>query len=149
MSSPRSVRFDDAVLRRLDRYVREHPGTSSSSVANMFVDESLRAYEQPGIVFRPGPTGRRAALSGGPDVWEVVGSLHAIREEVPDLDGEALLDELATVTGLSRDQVGVALRYYAAFPDEIDERIASNREVAEREERLWAAQQNLLRHRKP
>jgi hypothetical protein len=149
MSAPRSIRFDDRVLSRLDRYVREHPGTSSSSVANMFIDESLRAYEHPGIVFRPGPTGRRAALSGGPDVWEVVTALNAIREEAPDLDGESLVAELATVTGLSREQVAIALRYYAAFPDEIDERIVSNRDVAEREERLWAAQQSLLRRRKP
>src|SRR5215218_3053750 len=104
MSAPRSVRFEDQVLSRLDRYVREHPGTSSSSVANMFIDESLRAYEHPGIVFRPGPTGRRAALSGGPDVWEVVTALNAIRAEEPDLDGKALLTELATVTGLSSDQ---------------------------------------------
>lgn len=148
MSAPRSVRFDEDVLSRLDRYVREHPGTSSSSVANMFIDESLRAYEHPGIVFRPGPTGRRAALSGGPDVWEVVTALNAIREESPDLDGESLVAELTTVTGLSRAQVTTTLRYYAAFPDEIDERIASNRDVAEREERLWAAQQNLLRRRK-
>jgi hypothetical protein len=145
VGSPRSVRFDDDVLSRLDRYVREHAGTSSSSVANMFVDESLRAYEHPGIVFRPGPTGRRAALSGGPDVWEVVTALHAVRVEEPGLDGQALVTEVAAVTGLSPDQVGVAVRYYAAYPEEIDERIASNTAVAEREERLWAAQQSLLR----
>lgn len=77
-SSPRSVRFDDDVLARLDRYVREHPGTSLPSVANTFVDESLRSHEHPGIVFRPGPTGRRAALASGPDVWEIVAALKAI-----------------------------------------------------------------------
>jgi hypothetical protein len=148
MSAPRSVRFDEGVLSRLDRYVREHPGTSSSSVANMFIDESLRAYEHPGIVFRPGPTGRRAALSGGPDIWEVVTALNAIRDEAPDLDGETLIGELATVTGLTRKQVTIALRYYAAYPDEIDGRIASNKDVAEREEQLWTAQQNLLQQRK-
>jgi hypothetical protein len=56
--------------------------------------------------------------------------------------------KIATVTGLSPDQVGVVVRYYAAFPEEIDERIASNADVAEREERLWTAQQSLL-GRKP
>jgi hypothetical protein len=45
--------------------------------------------------------------------------------------------------------VGIALRYYAAYPKEIDERIVHNAEVAEREEQLWAAQQALLRRRKP
>jgi hypothetical protein len=145
MSSPRSVRFDDDVVARLDRYVREHPGTSSSAVANMFVDESLRTYEHPGIVFRPGPTGRRAALAGGPDVWEIITALNAIRSEDPRLDGPALVTEIATVTGLNPEQVAIAVRYYAAYPDEIDERIAGNTEVADREERLWAAQQSLLR----
>lgn len=138
------MRFNEQVLARLDRYVREHPGTSSSSVANMFIDESLRSYEHPGIVFRAGPTGRRAALSGGPDVWEVIAALSAVRHESPDLDPAALLAQLANVTGLAADQVGVALRYYAAYPSEIDERTATNAEVAEREERLWAAQQKLL-----
>jgi hypothetical protein len=145
MTAPRSVRFDETVLSRLDRYVKAHPGTSSSSVANMFIDESLRADEHPGIVFRPGPTGRRAALAGGPDVWEVIAALNAIRHEEPGLDGDDLAGELATVTGLSLARVHTALRYYAAYPDEVDERIANNADVAEREERLWTAQQTLLR----
>ncbi|MFF5084217.1 hypothetical protein ACFY36_44830 [Actinoplanes sp. NPDC000266] len=149
MTAPRSVRFDEEVLARLDRYVRENPGSSSSSVANMFIDEALRSYEHPGVIFRPGPTGRRAALAGGPDVWEVVAALGAVREEAEQLDRASLLSELAEVTGLASGQVTVALRYYAAYPDEIDERVALNREVADREERLWEAQQKLLRKPKP
>lgn len=149
MTAPRSVRFDEGVLSRLDRYVKEHPGSSSSSVANMFIDEALRACEHPGIIFRPGPTGRRAALSGGPDVWEVAAALLAVRDEDPELDGDALLLELSSVTGLTPAQVGIVLRYYAAYPGEIDERIALNRAVADREEQLWEAQQKLLRKRKP
>jgi hypothetical protein len=148
VTAPRSIRFDQAVLARLDRYVKEHPGSSSSSVANMFIDESLRAHEHPGIVFRPGPTGRRASLADGPDVWEVIAALKAVRDDEPDLEGDLLVGELATVTGLGAQRVVVALRYYAAYPTEVDERIASNAEVAEREEQLWAAQQDLLRHRK-
>lgn len=129
---------------RLDRFVKAHPGTSSSSVANMFIDESLRAYEHPGITFRPGPTGRRAAISGGPDVWEVIGAFKAIRAESPNLAGEALLGELVEVTGLSREQAQTALHYYAAYPGEIDERIAANDEEAERQEQLWQAERRLL-----
>jgi hypothetical protein len=115
----------------------------------MFIDEALRSYEHPGVIFRPGPTGRRAALSGGPDVWEVIAALNAIREEEPEVDRSSLLDDLSRVTGLSPALVGVALRYYAAFPDEIDERIVLNKEVADREEELWEAQQKLLQKRKP
>jgi hypothetical protein len=145
MTAPRSVRFDESVLSRLDRYVREHPGSSSSSVANMFIDESLRAYEHPGIYFRPGPTERRAAVSGGPDVSEVVAALHAIQAEEPQLDGDSLIEELAEVTGLTAHKVVVAIRYYAAYPAEIDERIALNNDAAQREEHLWASQQTILR----
>lgn len=147
MSAPRSVRFEDQVLSRLDSYVREHPGTSSSSVTNMFVDESLRAYEHPGVVFRDGPTGRRAALADGPDVWEVVAALNEIRDETPVRKGPSLVEELTEVTGLRDDQIRAVLRYYAAFPVEVDERVAANHRVAEREERLWVAQQNLLKRR--
>lgn len=149
MTAPRSVRFDAEVLSRLDRYVREHPGSSSSSVANMFIDEALRTYEHPGVTFRPGPTGRRAALAGGPDIWEVIAALNAVRDEDPEIDSAALLRQLAEVTGLTSSQVGVALRYYAAYPDEIDERIVLNNDVADREEQLWEAQQKLLQKRKP
>ncbi|SDT80047.1 hypothetical protein [Actinoplanes derwentensis] len=145
MAAPRSVRFDEDVLSRLDRYVREHPGSSSSSVANMFIDEALRSHEHPGVIFRPGPTGRRAALSGGPDVWEVIGALKDIRDENPEADPASLLAELAEVTGLTATIAGIAVRYYAAYPGEIDERIVLNRETADREERLWEAQQAILR----
>jgi hypothetical protein len=115
----------------------------------MFIDEALRAHEHPGIIFRPGPTGRRAALSGGPDVWEVVAALNAIRDEDPEIDSASLLRQLSEVTGLSPAQVGIALRYYAAYPGEIDERTVLNNEVADREEQLWEAQQKLLEKRKP
>jgi hypothetical protein len=33
--------------------------------------------DHPGIVFRDGPTGRRAGLAAGPDVWEVVSALRS------------------------------------------------------------------------
>ena len=147
MSSPRSVRFDDDVIRRLDRYVRSHPGTSASSLANIFVDEALRAEEHPGIVFRPGPTGRRAGLVGGPDVWEVIGALHAVRAEDSDLADESLIAVVAEATGLSPRVVRIAIRYYAAYPAEVEERIAANHEAAQEAEAAWQAEQDLLRAR--
>jgi hypothetical protein len=42
-----------------------------SRLAERYVDEGRRMDEYPGIAFRGGPTGRRAALAGGPDIWEV------------------------------------------------------------------------------
>src|SRR5580704_12634931 len=66
------VRFDPPVADRLVSFVAANPGMSMSSAANRLVDEALRMAEHPGIIFRSGPTGRRAALVGGPDVWEVI-----------------------------------------------------------------------------
>jgi hypothetical protein len=145
VSLPRSVRFDDEVVRRLDRYVRSHPGMSASSVTNLFVDEALRAEEHPGVMFRPGPTGRRAALVAGPDVWEVIDTLHTVREADPGLADDALVQATAEALGLSERKVRVAVGYYAAYRSEVDDRIAANREAAAEAEAAWQAEQDLLR----
>lgn len=145
VGSPRSVRFDDEVLRRLDRYVRSHPGESASSVTNLFVDEALRAEEHPGIVFRPGPNGRRAGLVGGADVWEVIDTLITVRETEHDVAGDALAQATAEAMGLPVRKVRVAVRYYAAYRAEVDERIAANREAATEAEAAWRAEQDVLR----
>jgi len=72
-------------------------------------------------VFRDGPTGRRAGLLGGPDVWEVA-------MWVEDLAGEP--DSVAALTedsALTRSQVDAALRYRAAYPDEVAARVELHR----------------------
>lgn len=79
------VRFDPAVIERLGSFLAANPGMSLSSAANRLVDEALRMSEHPGIVFRAGPTGRRAALASGPDVWEAVRAVKSARAAEPDL----------------------------------------------------------------
>lgn len=80
----------------------------------------------PGILLRDGPTGQRAALAGGPDLWEVIAAQHAIKAASPELGGDELVTEMMASTGLARHSVEVALRYYADHQAEIDERIAAN-----------------------
>ncbi|MGQ0716421.1 MAG: hypothetical protein ACT4NP_03735 [Pseudonocardiales bacterium] len=145
MTSPRSVRFDGEVLRRLDGYVRSHPGTSISAVTNLFVDEALRTEAHPGITFRPGPTGRRAGLVGGPDVWEVIDTLLIVREAEPGLADDALVAATAEAMGLPERKVRIAVRYYAAYRQDIDDRIMANREAAQEAEAAWHTEQDLLR----
>ncbi len=89
----------------------------------------------PGIVFRSGPTGRRAGLMSGPDVWEVV------RAVVGD---ENTREHIAEQTGLTPEQVGVARRYYAEYSDEIGAWIRMVDEEAERAESDWRREQELL-----
>ena len=118
---------------------------SASSVTNLFVDEALRADEHPGIMFRPGPTGRRAGLVAGPDVWEVIDTLHSVRDAEPGLADDALVQATAEALGLPAGKVRVAVRYYAAYRAEVDERIAANREAATEAEAAWQAEHELLR----
>lgn len=43
-------------------------------------DLPRRIADHPGIIFKDGPSGRRAALACGPDVWEVIKFVHEIDE---------------------------------------------------------------------
>ena len=84
----------------------------------MVVDEALATRRFPGIVFRDGPAGRRAGLARGPDVWEIVRDLK--RHSGEDDPVRLVVEE----TGLVPEQIALASDYYAAFPDEVDDRIA-------------------------
>jgi hypothetical protein len=104
--------------------------SSPGSPADDAVADVPDCREHPGIVIRPGPTGRRAALFDGPDVWEVIAALHALHDEDPARRGESLRTQLCSVTGLTVVQVSAALDYYTAHPDAVDQRIADNIEAA-------------------
>lgn len=102
-------------------------GESRSRLAARLIDEGLRMDAHPGIVFRPGPGGRRPALAGGPDVWEVVRVLRDIEDH-----GEAAIAKTAKLTGLAIHQVRTAARYYQEFAPEVDAWIAEvDREAEE------------------
>ena len=89
----------------------------------------------PGIVFRSGPAGRRAGLMSGPDVWEVVRAA---------VGNENTREDIAERTGLTPEQVGVVLRYYAEYSDEIGAWIRRVDEEAERAEAYWRRERELL-----
>lgn len=141
---PTPVRFDPEVIARLASWASAHPGLSLSSAANRLVDEALRAEEHPGIVFRPGATGRRAGLVTGPDVWEVVRSVRSARYAEPELTEEDILHLVARNTGVPVRLIQVAVRYWSNYPDEIDAEIHANEAAEERAEVAWRRQQELL-----
>lgn len=138
------VRFDTTVADRLSSFAAANPGMSLSSAANRLVDEALRMSEHPGIMFRPGPTGRRAGLASGPDVWEIVRAVRSGRASEPELPEDDLLAMAAENTGLLARLIRVAVRYWASYPDEIDAEIAAA-EVAEgTAEDAWQRERQLL-----
>jgi hypothetical protein len=138
------VRFDISVAERLASFVAANPGMSLSSAANRLVDEALRTTEHPGIVFRPGPTGRRAGLAGGPDVWEVVRAVRSARTTEPDLAEEDLLSLIADNTGTQLRLVSIAVRYWASYPDEINAEIAAASTAEDAAEHAWRRERQLL-----
>lgn len=122
-----SARFSAEVVELLDAR-SERLGQSKARVAERLIEEGLRVEEFPGIVFRSGPTGRRAGIAGGPDVWEVV-------RDLKGMTAEGINDPIATVAGVSgldRTVVELAASYYAVYPADIEERIRSNERAAER-----------------
>lgn len=141
MSSPRSIRFDESTLEKLTAYAARHPGLTHSSAAAMLVEEGLRMDAHPGVVFRDGPAGRRAALAGGPDVWEVIRAIQQARAEV---SGEAAIQLVADETSMSPATIRVAVGYYATYPDDIDDIIARTESAEHEVERELAVARRLL-----
>jgi hypothetical protein len=139
-----SVRFEVPVAERLAAFMAANAGMSLSSAANRLVDEALRMAEHPGVMFRPGPTGRRAALIGGPDVWEVVRAVKSARTAEPELADDGLLGLVADNTGTPLRLVRAAVRYWASYPDEVDAEIAAADTAEDAAEQAWHREHELL-----
>ena len=134
----RSFRWSQQTLDSLERRARAR-GEAGSRLAERLVDEGLRMEAHPGIVFRDGPTGRRAALAAGPDVWELVRFVKTSRFRA----GTAVA-RTARALNLSPLQVETALGYYTDHADEIDDRIRLDEQEAERAEASWRRRQAAL-----
>ena len=130
-----SFRFDPRTVERLKR--RSHEvGASQAALAERYIDEGMRMDEHPGIYFREGGSGRRAAVLGARlDVAQV---METLRQNGNSIEGTADYLDLAPA------QVEAALRYYAAFTDEVDEWIEQTRAIAERERQLWLRREEAL-----
>lgn len=138
MAAPTSIRFDEVLLARLRRRAQANTCTTSA-LAQRLVDEGLRMTDHPGILFKNGPTGRRAALAYGPDVWEIVKFLREIDER-----GPAALLAAAEVFAVDVNHVTAAVTYYGDYRDEIDAEIDTADEASERAEHAWRIQQRLI-----
>jgi hypothetical protein len=140
MTRPTSFRLPDDLLARVDAEAIA-TGTSVTSLVASLLDEGLKSRRFPGVVYRNGPAGRRAGLARGPDVWEVIRAVRSAPGR-----GERRLHVVAESSGVALDEVRLAVEFYAAFPDEIDARIAADeqaqlelRQAIDRRERLLSS----------
>lgn len=138
MTKPTSIRFDEVLLARLRRRAQATTG-NTSALAQRLVDEGLRMADYPGIHFKDGPTGRRAALAYGPDVWEVIKCLREVDER-----GPAALTAAAEILAIDLSRVTVAITYYGDYREEIDAEIDDADEASERAEHAWRVQRRLI-----
>jgi Ribbon-helix-helix protein, copG family len=136
--STTSIRLDDSLRKRLTALAAAE-GTTVTELIERFVREGLDSAAYPGIVFKPGPSGRRVALAGGPDVWEIVAAL-------PDTHGSEAerMAALADQFGIHERQVLVALDYAAAHRKEIEARVRANQRALAEAERAAIERERLL-----
>ncbi|GII80658.1 hypothetical protein Sru01_56400 [Sphaerisporangium rufum] len=142
--SPRSIRFEEAVLDKLARFVMDHPGLSVSAAVNLLVAEALRMEEHPGIFFRSGPAGRRAVTAGGPDVWELVRAVKTTRAADQEAAPDEIVEMVSEHSGVTVGQVRAAVGYWSAYPEEIDQQIEAAEQAARAAEERWRRERGLL-----
>jgi uncharacterized protein (DUF433 family) len=118
MTAPLSLRLPARTAAKVHQLSAIERRTYADMV-RVLVEEAIRMREFPGVYFVDGPTGRRARIAGGPDVWEILQpylvagkSWDALRESFPHLPERVLRDALA---------------YYDAYPEEIEARVATSR----------------------
>ena len=139
MTTPLSIRFTPSLLDRLRQRARAMTGASAAGLAQRLIDEGLRMADHPGVIFKDGPSGRRAALAYGPDVWEVIKFLREVDER-----GPAAIDAGAEVFAVDTGRISTAISYYGDYADEIDAEIADADEASARAEEAWRVQQQLI-----
>ena len=136
--SSEAIRIESETLNALrDRSAQS--GEPIVRLAQRYIGEGMRLDRHPGIVFRDGPSGRRAVVIGGPDVWEVIAAARSAPER-----GEKLVRALAERIGVPPQKIRIAVSYYGEYPDEIDRFIAANEQEADQLERALGNEQRLL-----
>ncbi|MCC5947994.1 MAG: hypothetical protein JJT89_06015 [Nitriliruptoraceae bacterium] len=132
-----SFRLGDEARRRLHERA-EREGISATALLERLIIEGVDTLEHAGVVYRGPGHDRRAALAGGPDVWEIIARLRELEGSEEDRIA-VLAAEIDVHPRLLRD----ALEFAARNPEEIEIRIERN-ERAIAEGRRAAAQRRAL-----
>ena len=117
----KSIRIQEKTCKEIERIARESC-KEFSSVVNELLDESVRTQRCPGIVFTEGVAGRRARIAGtGIEVWELIAMFRSVNED-PNRLRQAY-------HWLTEQQIGSALCFYRAYPEDINRLIMQNEEL--------------------
>ena len=126
----KSEPFTMRLTRATDSWVTEEARRtrrSKGAVVEALAEEAARMRRFPGIAFRGPEHDRRAWIIGTAlDVWQIV-------EAYEDMGEPRLMEE----GDLSERSVKLALAYREAYPEEVDEAIASNRRSEEEWKSLY------------
>jgi hypothetical protein len=120
---PTSFRLSERARERLQQRA-DLEGISATALLERFILEGVDTLDHPGIVYRGPASDRRAALAGGPDVWEIVARLRELTG--PE---EERIDVLAAETELHPRQIRLALEFAVRHPDDTDRRIARHEDA--------------------
>jgi uncharacterized protein (DUF433 family) len=130
-----TLRFRPGLSERLAAQAKR-AGLAPRTLAQRYIEESLRREDHPLVRFADGPSGRRAALVGrGLDVWEVIATVR---------DNDNDIDEAAAYLNIPVALVQTAVAYYGDYRDEIDAKIAFNQAEWERGYASWEAGRRAL-----
>ena len=136
--STTSMRLDDALRDRLAAAAQAE-GTTVTALVERLLREALAMADHPGIVFKPGPSGRRAALAAGPDVWEIASAIRRLTGNEAEC-----VKALAEEFGIHERHVMIALNYAADHRSEIEDRVLANDRALKHAERLDRERKRLL-----
>lgn len=117
-SVQKSMRIPEKTVDEIQDIARQW-GKEFSAVAKELLEEGIKMYRCPGIVFSEGASGRRARIAGaGIEVWEIIATHKSMEEDFKRLCN--------AFDWLSELQLRSALGYYRAYPEEIDQLMAKN-----------------------
>ncbi|MGQ0466968.1 MAG: hypothetical protein ACT4QG_16815 [Sporichthyaceae bacterium] len=135
-----SYRLDPEIKARLEKQAKAE-NMSERALLERLISEGLATLRHPGIVYRDGPSGRRAALATGADVWEIASALRHTKGREKER-----IAQLAEQFGQHPAHIRVALDFAALHREEVDARVAANdaaaaaaRELCEQRAKLMAS----------
>ena len=133
-----SYRLDPVVKARLERQAAAE-GVTERALIERLITEGIDTLHHPGVVYRDGPTGRRAALAVGPDIWEVASALRRTKGSP-----EKRVATLAEQFDLHPRHIRTAIDFAAAHRDEINAEVKANDEAAEEARELANRRADLM-----